>query len=229
VDANVTGTLNVLNASRLREVEKVVHTSTSEVYGTAQYVPIDEEHPMQGQSPYSATKIGADKIAESYFCSFDLPVVTVRPFNTYGPRQSARAIIPTIITQALQSDSISLGNLRPTRDFNYVADTIAGFLALANCEGAVGHAINLGSGREISIGDVAKLICEIVGRELVIDTDQERLRPENSEVDRLCADISRVSALTDWRPNWSLRQGLEETVVWMEKNVSRYRIGEYAK
>lgn len=229
VETNIIGTMNVLNAARALGTGRVVNTSTSEVYGTAQYVPIDEQHPLQGQSPYSATKIGADKIAESYFRSFGTPVVTVRPFNTYGPRQSSRAVIPTIITQALQQDEIRLGNLTPTRDLNFVTDTANGFLAVAAAQNVLGEVVNLGTGQEISVGDLARMICDIVGREVSVRTESERLRPDLSEVERLCADASKVRQLVGWEPAHSLRQGLTETVAWVRDNLRHFRIGEYVK
>jgi UDP-glucose 4-epimerase len=229
VETNIIGTMNVLNAARALGAERVVHTSTSEVYGTAQYVPIDEDHPLQGQSPYSATKIGADKIAESYYRSFGTPVVTVRPFNTYGPRQSARAVIPAIITQALERDEIKLGNLLPTRDLNFVTDTVQGVLAVAAAPNVLGQVINLGSGQEISVGDLAKMICDIVGCDLAIRTEPERIRPDASEVERLCADTLKVRRLVSWQPVYTLRQGLTETVNWIRDNLKRFRIGEYVK
>jgi len=223
VDTNIIGTLNVLQSARDRESEMVVHTSTSETYGSAQYVPIDEKHPLSGQSPYSATKIGADKLAESYHCSFDLPVITVRPFNTYGPRQSARAVIPTIISQALSNETVKLGNLEPTRDLNYVLDTVRGFINAAEHPEAVGEVINLGTGREISIGDLAKKIFQILKIEGKIISDEDRVRPGPSEVDRLCADVTKAKALIDWEPQFTLEEGLQETVNWIRENKEIYR------
>jgi len=227
VDTNIIGTLNVLQSALDRELEMVVHTSTSETYGSAQYVPIDEVHPLIGQSPYSATKIGADKLAESYHRSFDLPVVTVRPFNTYGPRQSARAVIPTIISQALSDKAVKLGNLTPTRDLNYVLDTVGGFVSAAEHPEAVGEVINLGTGREISIGDLAKTIFEIMGKEGKIVADEDRVRPDASEVDRLCADVSKAKALLNWESQYTLETGLRETVDWIRENKEIYRPGLY--
>ena len=227
VRTNVEGTLNVLQASQRAESEVVVHTSTSEVYGTAQTVPIDENHRLQGQSPYSASKIGADKIAESFHLSFDLPVVTVRPFNTYGPRQSARAVIPTIITQALNGSEIRLGNLEPTRDLNYVADTVEGFIKAAETPQAIGETINLGSGREISIRDLAALILKLMNRDIPIALEGARLRPENSEVDRLCADSRKGQSILGWTPKYSLEDGLAATVEWIRENSERYRTDIY--
>jgi len=234
VDTNVTGTLNIVQAARDLGVRRVLHTSTSEVYGTARYVPIDEEHPLVGQSPYSASKIGADQMALSYYRSFETPVVVVRPFNTYGPRQSARAVIPTVITQlAAGVRSIKLGSLSPTRDFSYVADTVAGFMALAECDAALGEVVNLGSGFEISIGDTAKLIAEVMGRPLEIETDEQRLRPEKSEVERLFSDMSKAQAMTPWRPSYGgldgFRRGIAETVAWFTQpdNLRAYRHDVY--
>ena len=228
VETNVAGTLNVLQAARDADVTRFVHTSTSEVYGTALRVPIDEAHPLQGQSPYSASKIGADKMAEAFHRSFELPVVTVRPFNTYGPRQSDRAIIPTIITQALTLDTIRIGNRTPTRDFNYVADTVDGFMAVALADGVVGETFNLGTSREISIGDLAEMINRLVGRDLPVEIDAARLRPEASEVDRLCASSAHVQAATGWHPRHSLEQGIEKTIAWVQDNLNAYRPGAYA-
>lgn len=229
VATNITGTLNVLDAARRFDIERVVNTSTSEVYGTAQYVPIDEKHPLQGQSPYSATKISADKMAESYFRSFETPVVTARPFNTYGPRQSSRAVIPTIVTQALKGGPIKLGSLTPTRDLNFVGDIVRGFLAIGVARNVFGEVINLGSGKAISIGDLARLICEIVGRDSGITADRSRRRPDASEVEQLCADASKAERLTGWQPKVSLRQGLSETIAWIGNNLKHYRVGEYTK
>jgi dTDP-glucose 4,6-dehydratase len=227
VRTNVEGTLNVLQAAQRAESEAVVHTSTSEVYGTARTVPIDENHPLQGQSPYSASKIGADKIAESFHLSFGLPVVTVRPFNTFGPRQSARAVIPTIITQALNGSEIRLGNLEPTRDLNFVADTVEGFIKAAETPQAIGETINLGSGREISIGDLAALILKLMNRDIPIALEGARVRPENSEVDRLCADSRKGQSILGWSPKYSLEDGLAATVDWIRENSERYRSGVY--
>ncbi len=228
VRTNIEGTLNVLQAGRAAGVERIVHTSTSETYGTAQHVPIDEDHPLQGQSPYAASKIGADKMAEAFARSFGLPVVTARPFNTFGPRQSARAVIPAIITQLLAGPTVKLGATEPTRDFNYVDDTVAGYLALARCDAAIGRAVNLGRGQEISIGDLVGLIGRIVGREPDITTDADRVRPEASEVDRLLASNALVAELCGWRPAVSLREGLERTVEWIKEHRDRYRPGHHA-
>jgi NAD dependent epimerase/dehydratase len=223
VQTNVVGTLNVMQAALEANVERVVHTSTSEAYGTAKYVPIDENHPLQGQSPYSATKIGADKLAESFYRSFDLPVATIRPFNTYGPRQSARAIIPTVISQALTQTELHLGNLSPIRDLNFVADTVEGFLHVADNPKAVGEVINIGTGKEISMGVLVKFIIEIMGKSLEVVSDDMRIRPDASEVDRLCADITKASKLLGWRPKYTLREGLQKTISWIEANLETYR------
>ena len=227
VRTNIDGTLNVLSSARELGTERVVHTSTSEVYGTALYVPIDEKHPLQGQSPYSATKIGADKLAESFHLSFNLPVVTVRPFNTFGPRQSARAVIPIIITQCLENKEVKLGNLHPTRDFNYVGNTVDGFLAAADNKNAVGKTFNIGSGREISIGDTVELIAGLCGRKVKIRSEKSRLRPGGSEVERLLASNALARKELGWKPAVSLEKGLELTIEWFKNNKDRYRIGEY--
>jgi len=226
-ETNFMGTLNVLLACRDLGVELLVHTSTSEVYGTARQVPIDEEHPLQGQSPYSASKIGADKLAESFYCTYDLPVVTVRPFNTYGPRQSARAVIPTIITQALTQSTVRLGSLETTRDFTYVDDTVAGFIAAAECAGVEGAVFNLGTGEEIRIGDLAKKVIQKVGRAVTIEEDPQRLRPEKSEVLRLISDNSLAREKLGWQPEVSLEQGLDRTIEWISKNIERYQPDVY--
>lgn len=234
VDTNIKGTLNILQAARDAGVERVVHTSTSEVYGTAQFVPITEEHPLQGQSPYSATKIGADQLALSFHRSFDVPVSIIRPFNTYGPRQSARAVIPTVISQiAAGAKTIKLGALEPTRDFTHVSDTVNGFIALAECDDAVGDAVNVGSNFEISIGDLAKTIAESMGADVEIALDEQRVRPAKSEVDRLwCAD-AKARALFGWSPAYAgldgLRRGLGETAEWFRDpvNLAGYRPHEY--
>jgi len=234
VDTNIKGTLNVVQAARFLEVSKVVHTSTSEVYGTARFVPITEDHPLQGQSPYSASKIGADQIALSFYHSFNTPIAILRPFNTYGPRQSARAVIPTIITQIADGKSkIKLGALHPTRDFNYVSDTVSGFIAALNAEKAIGEIINIGSSFEISIGDIARVIAEIMGTKIEILTDDKRLRPENSEVERLWASNDKAKKLLNWYPLYSglegLHRGLGETVSWFSEpeNLKRYKVGIY--
>ncbi|WP_449265833.1 NAD-dependent 4,6-dehydratase LegB [Ferrovibrio xuzhouensis] len=230
VDTNVQGTLNVLQAALDNNVPRVIQTSTSEVYGTARYAPIDEKHPLQAQSPYSATKIGADALAYSYFSSFGLPVVIARPFNTYGPRQSARAVIPTVITQLLSgSRRIKLGSLSPTRDFNFVLDTCAGFLALAGCDEAVGQTVNIGSGREISIGDTVQMIARLLQVDVEIECDQQRLRPDNSEVERLLCDNSLITALTGFGPGFTLEEGLAITIEWFRDpaNIARYKADIY--
>jgi NAD dependent epimerase/dehydratase len=227
VRTNVEGTLNVLHEALLAGVSTVVHTSTSEVYGTARYVPIDEKHPLQGQSPYSASKIAADKMTEAFHLSYGLPVTTVRPFNCYGPRQSARAIIPTIISQALKEPALRLGNLEPTRDLNFVADTVEGFVLAANCHAAVGEVLNLGTGREISIKELAATILELVGKDMPIESEGERERPEKSEVYRLCADSRKAKEILGWEPNHTLEQGLLKTIAWMERNIDTYRSEVY--
>jgi len=223
IQTNVLGTLNVLSTARDLGVERVIHTSSSEVYGTARYAPIDERHPLQGQSPYSASKIGADKLAESFWLSYGLPVCTVRPFNTFGPRQSARAVIPTIIVQALTLDRIRLGALAPLRDFSYVTDTVSGFLAAAASERMIGEVVNLGSGREISVGDLAGLICRIVGRSPAIEADEQRLRPQGSEVERLLADNRKARAIMAWEPQVTLEDGLARTIDWIAAHSDLYR------
>jgi len=222
VRTNVEGTLNVLQAALDANVRLVVHTSTSEVYGTARYVPIDEGHPLQGQSPYSASKIGADKLAEAFHLSFGLPVSIIRPFNTFGPRQSARAVIPTIIAQALTQPTMHLGNLEPIRDFTYVLDTVEGFIRMAECSEAIGQIINIGSGQEISIGDLAKRILILVGKELPLICGDERVRPENSEVERLCAANRKARDILGWQPQHTLEGGLAQTIRWMEKHIEQY-------
>lgn len=227
VRTNIEGTLNVLQAVRDLGVGRLVHTSTSEVYGTAQYVPIDENHPLQGQSPYAASKIGADKLAEAFHCSFDLPVVTVRPFNTFGPRQSARAVIPTIITQHLSRDVVRLGSLTSTRDLNFVANTVDGFMRAALAPKAIGTVINLGSGREISIGDLVQLIGRLTGGGIRVEVERQRLRPEKSEVERLLADSTRARTLLGWESLVSLEDGLSLTIDWIRLNLDRYQAGTY--
>lgn len=228
VRTNVEGTTNVLEACREYNVEKVVHTSTSETYGTALYVPIDEKHPMQGQSPYSASKISADKMAESYYKSFNVPVSTIRPFNTYGPRQSARAVIPTIISQILSGKTeVKLGSLTPTRDFNYVKDTAEAFIKVAESDKTIGEVVNAGSNYEISIGDTVKKIIDIIGKDVKIICDEERLRPEKSEVNRLWADNRKIRELTGWKPNYTLEEGLKETIKWIKDNLSYFKTDIY--
>ncbi len=230
VDTNIKGTLNMCQAARDAACNRIVVTSTSEVYGTALYVPIDEKHPRQPQSPYSATKIGADAIAQSFYNAFDLPVVTARPFNTYGPRQSARAIIPTIITQiAAGRDKIRLGDLTPTRDFNFVADTAAGFIALGETPGIEGRDINIATGREVSMAQTLETIVRLMGREVEEVTDSQRLRPAKSEVNRLLGDNTLITTLTDWRPRHSLEDGLRRTIDWFVKpeNLAKYKTDIY--
>lgn len=227
VRANIEGTVNVLQAARELGTERVIHTSTSEVYGTARRVPIGEDHPLQGQSPYSASKIGADKLAESFHLSFGLPVVTLRPFNTFGPRQSARAVIPTIITQLLTDQPVKLGNLHPTRDLNYVANTVEGYLLAATAPAAVGRTINLGSGREISVGDLAQMIARLMGRPLDIEQEAQRLRPADSEVERLLARNDLARELLGWSPRVELEEGLTRTIAWLREHPERYRPGVY--
>jgi len=234
VDTNVKGTLNIVQAARELGVQKVVHTSTSEVYGTANFVPITEEHPLQGQSPYSASKIGADQIAMSFYCSFNTPVSIIRPFNTYGPRQSARAVIPTVITQIANGQrKIRLGSLHPTRDFNYVMDTVRGFIAVTESDRSLGEVINIGSNFEISIGNTVRMIAEVMDAKIEIEIEQVRLRPEKSEVERLWADNSKAASLLGWTPNYAgqdgLRKGLTETVAWFLKHENRlnYKANSY--
>jgi NAD dependent epimerase/dehydratase len=230
VQTNITGTLNVMQAARENGVARVLHTSTSEVYGTARYVPIDEAHPLQPQSPYSATKIGADAIAASFHYTFQVPVTIVRPFNTYGPRQSARAVIPTVITQILAGKkSIKLGSLHPTRDFNYVEDTCRGLLALAQSDAAIGETVNIGSNSEVSIGDTVNLIKDIMKSDVRIESDDARIRPVRSEVERLWCDNTKIRNLTGFVPKVKLREGLERTIKWfsIEKNLSRYKAEIY--
>lgn len=234
VDTNIKGTLNVVQAAKELCVERVVHTSTSEVYGSAQFVPISESHPLRGQSPYSASKIGADQIAQSFFYSFGTPIATIRPFNTYGPRQSARAVIPTIISQVASGQSrIKLGAVHPTRDFNFVRDTVRGFLSVAGCDAALGQVVNIGSNYEISVGDTAKLIAELMDRSVEFISDEQRLRPVHSEVDRLWADNTLAKTLTGWAPEYrgldGLRRGLLETIEWFctDSNLIRYKTERY--
>lgn len=228
VDTNIKGTLNVLQAARELETERVLITSTSEVYGTAQYVPIDEKHPFQGQSPYSATKIGADRLGESFYRSFSLPVTIVRPFNTYGPRQSARAVIPTIISQLLSGkEEIKLGSLTPTRDFNYVKDTANGFISIYESDKTIGEEINIANGKEISIGDLARSLIDIINPKAKIVCDEERLRPEKSEVNRLLGSNEKIKRLTEWSPRYTIKDGLKETVEWIRNNQGVYKSDIY--
>ena len=234
VDTNVKGTLNILQAARALGVRRVVHTSTSEVYGTARFVPITEEHPLQGQSPYSASKIAADQMAYAFHASFELPVTTIRPFNTYGPRQSARAVIPTVITQiANGARELQLGALHPTRDFNFVKDTCRGFVAVAEADAAIGEVVNIGSNYEVSIGDTVRLIAEEMGAEVAVRSADERLRPEASEVERLWADNDKARRLCGWTPEYAgvdgLRRGLRETIAWFREpeHLRRYTADRY--
>lgn len=230
IDTNIKGTLNVLQAAKLLGTSKVLVTSTSEVYGTAQYAPIDEKHPFQGQSPYSATKIGADRLAESFYKSFDTPVVIVRPFNTYGPRQSARAVIPTIISQLLSGvTELKLGSLTPTRDFNYVADTVNGFIELAKSDSVIGEELNISTGTEHTVGDVARYLISEINPDAKLIVEDQRLRPEKSEVFRLIGDSKKIRSLTHWKPDFDLYAGLHKTVSWFRipENLGRYKSSIY--
>ena len=228
VDTNIKGTLNVLQAARELETQRILVTSTSEVYGTAQYVPIDEKHPYQGQSPYSATKIGADRMAESFYRSFNLPVTIVRPFNTYGPRQSARAVIPTIILQLLAGKKdIKLGSLSPTRDFNFVKDTAAGFIAISESEKTIGEEINIATQKEISVGQLAQELIAQINPDANIICDEQRLRPEKSEVNRLLGSNTKIRQLTDWSPKYTFEEGLSETIKFFQSNIDKYKIDIY--
>lgn len=228
VDTNIKGTLNVLQAAKKLNTSRILITSTSEVYGTAQYVPIDEKHPYQGQSPYSATKIGADRLAESFYRSFDLPITIVRPFNTYGPRQSARAVIPTIIGQLLSGEEkIKLGSLTPTRDFNFVKDTVQAFIALAECDEAIGEEVNIATCNEISIGELAEELIRQINPKAQIICDEVRLRPEKSEVNRLLGSNEKIHRLTKWRSQYTLSEGLKETIDFMKANLERYKVDRY--
>ena len=228
VDTNIKGTLNVLQAAKTLGTKRVLVTSTSEVYGTAQYVPIDEKHPYQGQSPYSATKIGADRLAESFYRSFNLPVTIVRPFNTFGPRQSARAVIPTIITQLLAGKTeIKLGSLDPTRDFNYVKDTARGFIEILKSEKTIGEEINIATQQEISIGQLAEELIRQINPEAKIICDDQRLRPKNSEVERLLGANTKIKELTNWEPKYTFEEGLAETIAWLKNNLDKYKVDIY--
>ncbi|MEI9476338.1 MAG: SDR family NAD(P)-dependent oxidoreductase [Deltaproteobacteria bacterium] len=228
IQTNVIGTANLLNAClETSSVEKIVHTSTSEVYGTAQYTPIDEKHPLQAQSPYAASKIAADKLAESYYLSFNLPIATIRPFNTFGPRQSLRAVIPTIISQAVEGKKIKLGNTRPRRDFLFVKDTVRGFIAVGKCEEAIGKTVNIGVGKDISIEEVMKKILGLMGKEGQVEIEDRRIRPEKSEVMQLLSDTRLAQALFGWTPRYSLEDGLRETIEWYRQNLSRFKVGSY--
>ena len=223
IETNIIGTLNVLMAAKEHEVEKIIHTSTSEVYGTAKYVPIDEKHPLQGQSPYSASKIGADKIAESFCLSYHLPLAIIRPFNTYGPRQSSRAVIPTIITQALTKEKIFLGSLHPTRDYTYVKDVVEAFIKVAESPKSIGEVINIGSNFEVSIGTLAEKIISLIGKNVEIVSDSSRIRPPKSEVERLWCDNRKARELLGWSPITSLEEGLNKTVDWISDNIYLYK------
>ena len=227
INTNIKGTLNVMQACLDHDVTRVVHTSTSETYGTALYTPIDEKHPLQGQSPYSASKIGADKIAESFYCSFELPVTTIRPFNTFGPRQSTRAVIPTIITQALTANTVKLGSLTPIRDLTYVADTVNGFIKLAESEKTVGKTVNTGSGRGVTIGELADIIIRQVNPEAKIACEEMRIRPGKSEVMELLCDNRCASELAGWKPGYTLEKGLALTIDWMKEHIAAYKPGTY--
>lgn len=227
IETNIVGTVNVLEAARHARPERVIHTSTSEVYGTAQIVPIDERHPLQGQSPYSASKIGADKIAESYYRAFDVPVATVRPFNTYGPRQSGRAVIPTIICQALSGNVVQLGSLQPTRDFTYVSDTVQGFLRAAEAGAIVGQEVNLGSNQETSVAELVSMIGALLNRSIEVESSHERVRPAKSEVERLRASNVRAKELLGWEPTVSLKDGLGRTIDWIAGHTELYRPWHY--
>ena len=228
VDTNIKGTLNVLQAGKHLGTKRILVTSTSEVYGTAKYVPIDENHPYQGQSPYSATKIGADRLAESFYRSFDMPISIVRPFNTFGPRQSARAIIPTIISQLLSGKTeIKLGSLTPTRDFNYVKDTVNGFIAISESDKTIGQEINIATQKEISMEDVAKTIINIINPKAKIVCDEDRLRPKNSEVERLLGSNKKIKELTSWQQKYTFEDGIKETIEWFRNNLDRYKTDIY--
>jgi len=228
IQTNVVGMAHLLNAC-LEEgtIERVIHTSTSEVYGTAQYIPIDEKHPLQAQSPYAASKIAADKLAESYYLSFGLPIATLRPFNTFGPRQSLRAIIPTIVSQAIGDKKIRLGNTQPRRDFLFVKDTVRGFIQLGKCEGAVGKVVNIGTGTDISIEELVKKILGLMGKQGEIEVEDRRIRPEKSEVMQLLSDTRLAQKLFQWTPRYTLEDGLRETIEWYRKNLSRFKVGSY--
>ncbi len=226
-ETNILGTLNVLIAARDLGIKKLVHTSTSEVYGTAQYVPINETHPLQGQSPYSASKIGADKLVESFYNSYGLPAATIRPFNIYGPRQSARAIIPTIIIQALTQNTISIGNTKPTRNYTYIKDTVEAFIKIAESDKTAGNVFNIGSSSEISVKQLAEKILKLTGKDIAINEDKNRFRPEKSEVERLCADSSLAHETFMWKPKVSIETGLKRTINWISNNLSKYQIGGY--
>jgi NAD dependent epimerase/dehydratase len=228
IQTNVIGTAHLLNACLEENVlERIVHTSTSEVYGTAQYIPIDEKHPLQAQSPYAASKIAADKLAESYHLSFGLPIATIRPFNTFGPRQSLRAIIPTIISQAIENEKIRLGNTKPRRDFLFVKDTVRGFIQLGKCDEAIGKVVNIGRGMDISVEELVKKIVNLIGKKSEIEIEDRRIRPEKSEVMQLLSDTRLANKLFLWAPQYTLEEGLRETIEWYRKNLSRFKVGSY--
>jgi len=227
IDTNVLGTTNVLMAAKDNDVEKIIHTSTSEVYGTARYVPIDEKHPLQGQSPYSASKIGADMVATSFYKSYELPIAIIRPFNTYGPRQSARAVIPTIIMQALTKKVAQIGSLHPTRDLTFIFDTIEGFIRVAEEKKSIGEVINIGSGFEISIGDLAEKILRLSQSKAKIEIDEKRVRPKDSEVERLWADSTKARKMLGWQPRVKLDDGLKRTIKWVSDHIDEYKVGTY--
>jgi NAD dependent epimerase/dehydratase len=227
INTNIKGTLNIMQACLDAGVDRIVHTSTSEVYGTAEYTPIDEKHPLCGQSPYSASKIGADKIAESYYCSFGLPVTTIRPFNTFGPRQSTRAVIPTIITQALTSNTVKLGSLTPVRDLTFVTDTVNGFIKFAGSNNTIGKTVNTGSGRGVTVGELADLIIERVNPNACIVCEKERIRPEKSEVMQLLCDNRHAKDLAGWEPKYTLEDGLSLTIDWMKEHIGSCKAGLY--
>jgi|SRR5215211_3764638 len=228
-ETNVLGTLNVAQAALARDVERVVHASTSEVYGSARFVPITESHPLEAQSPYSASKIGADKLMDSFHLSFDLPVGIVRPFNTYGPFQSTRAVIPTIITQALAGETVKLGSLHPRRDLTFVTDTAAGFIAAAEAPATVGETVQLGTGSDVSVGEIVDVIGDLLDRELAVEVEEPRIRPHASEVERLLSDPARMRELTGWTPEVDLREGLRRTIAWIEENLARYPVDHYVR
>ncbi len=228
IQTNVIGTANLLNACLENDsLERVIHTSTSEVYGTAQYLPIDEKHPLQAQSPYAASKIAADKLAESYYLSFGLPVAILRPFNTFGPRQSLRAIVPTVISQALKEKKIRLGNTRPRRDFLFVRDTVRGFLEVAMCDAAVGKVVNIGTGRDVAIDELVRKIFGLLGGPKEIEIEDRRIRPDKSEVMHLLSDTRLAQDLFNWTPQYALEDGLRETIEWYQRNLSRFKVGGY--
>lgn len=229
IETNVLGTLNILRNCQEENVEKIIITSTSEVYGTAIYSPIDEKHPLQPQSPYSASKIAADNIALSFYRTYNLPVTIIRPFNTFGPRQSTRAVIPTIITQALTKDSIKLGSLSPKRDFNFVEDTVEGFIKIAESDNSEGKVINIGSGKTISIGGIIEIIKKIMGKDFIVETDEERIRPEKSEVGFLLCDNTKAKNILGWEPKNSFEEGLHQTIHYIQQNLGKYNPGEYSK